>query len=87
MDYGYQLVHDSGEHTGSLKKGYSSMIAVEHKTIDGKEFTYTYSDAGYFIENEDGVRYVDAYDLVEFPHVYAETDEKIPPPPVPPENE
>lgn len=63
------------------------MIVVESKTIAGNEFTYTYSDAGYFIENEEGVRYVDAYDLADRPHVYTETGDKIPPPPVLPDDE
>lgn len=61
------------------------MVVVERITINGREFTFTRSDAGFYIENEKGERYGEAYDLVEYPHVYTETDEKIPDVPDEPE--
>ena len=50
------------------------MVVVERITINGREFTFTRSDAGFYIENEKGERYGEAYDLVEYPHTYTETD-------------
>lgn len=51
------------------------MIQVENQTIDGRAFTYTYSDAGYAIRQDStGKVYSDAMDLVEYPQTYTETD-------------
>lgn len=51
------------------------MIQVENQTIDGRAFTYTYSDAGFAIRQDStGQIYDDALDLVEFPQTYTETD-------------
>lgn len=50
------------------------MIVTEDMTIKGRLFKYTYSDQGFYIENEDGERFIEAYDLAEYPHVYTETD-------------
>lgn len=55
------------------------MIVVETKTINGREFTYTYSDAGFMIER-DGVKYAEAYDPSYTGRVYTETDKLIPVP-------
>lgn len=54
-------------------------IIKTNETIDGRAFTYTRSDAGFLIKQEDsGQIYTDAYDLVEYPHDYTETDIPIP---------
>ena len=50
------------------------MIVREKKTIDGKEFTYTYSNLGLKIER-DGEEYETALDPVETNHEYVETTE------------
>ena len=50
------------------------MIVTATKTINGREFIRTVSDAGFMIER-DGVRYSEAYDPVGSGRVYAETDE------------
>ena len=52
------------------------MIVVENMTINGQEFTKTYSDGGYVIERN-GVRYSEAIDPVELNRKYTETDELI----------
>jgi hypothetical protein len=50
------------------------MVKMENLTINGKNFTRTYSDSGYMIER-DGVRYVEAIDPAELGRTYVETDE------------
>lgn len=51
------------------------MIQVENQTIDGRAFTYTYSDAGFAIRQDStGQIYSEALDLVEYPQTYTETD-------------
>ena len=57
------------------------MIVVESIIIEGNDFTHTYSDLSVYILNEKGEKYAEAYDLVDFPHTYTETDEQIPQPP------
>lgn len=56
------------------------MIIVENLTINGKEFTYTYSDANRYVVR-DGVSYAEAYDPAEFGRTYTEgnvmSDEEI----------
>lgn len=48
------------------------------KTIDGVEYAYNYSDAGYMIEQDGtGIRYDEALDPVDSGRTYTETDEKI----------
>lgn len=64
------------------------MLVQEIKTIEDKEYQYTYSDAGFFIRQiETGHLYNDAMDLIPCPYSYEETDEPIDPAPEPPENE
>ena len=53
------------------------MIVKEYLEIGGKQFVKTYSDKGNFIENEEGVRYGEAFDLATVSHVYTETDINI----------
>ena len=49
------------------------MIKSETRVIDGTQYTYTYSDAGSYIER-DGVQYEDAYDPAGSGRTYQETD-------------
>ena len=49
------------------------MIKTEQLTINSKQFTKTYSDAGFMIER-DGVQYSEAIDPSEFGRTYTETD-------------
>ena len=49
------------------------MILTESLTINNKQFTKTYSDAGFMIER-DGVQYSEAIDPSEFGRTYTETD-------------
>lgn len=51
------------------------MIIRENKTIDGRAFVYTYSNANLMI-TRDGVLYMDAYDPAEYAdeRIYTETD-------------
>lgn len=47
--------------------------------FDGVNLYKTYSDAGYFIlQNETGVKYSEAIDVESAPYTYEETDELIP---------
>ena len=49
------------------------------KRYDGVNLYRTYSDAGYFIlQNETGVKYSEAIDVETAPYTYEETDELIP---------
>lgn len=48
------------------------MLFTENVTINGREFTHTWSDI-YTIERE-GVEYDEAYDPAEFGRVYVETN-------------
>ena len=52
------------------------MIVVENVTINGKEFTKTYSISGMMIER-DGVRYEEAIDPAGSGRLYTETNEPI----------
>lgn len=47
------------------------MIIVENITMNGKEFTYTYSDANRYVVR-DGISYSEAYDPAEFGRTYTE---------------
>lgn len=49
------------------------MIKTEQLTINNKQFTKTYSDAGFMVER-DGVQYSEAIDPSEFGRTYTETD-------------
>ena len=49
------------------------MIKTEQLTINDRQFTKTYSDAGFMIER-DGVQYSEAIDPSEFGRTYTETD-------------
>lgn len=49
------------------------MVITEIVTIDGKEFTYNYSNEGRYVVR-DGVSYENAYDPVEFGRTYTEGD-------------
>ena len=39
---------------------------------------YTYSDTNYIIQNETGLEYEDAYDIIPCPYTYAESDREKP---------
>ena len=52
-------------------------ISFQYVTLNDADFRITFSDKGNFIENEEGVRYGKAYDLVGSPHTYTETDVNI----------
>ena len=54
------------------------MIITEQLTINEKQFTKTYSDAGFMIER-DGVQYSEAIDPSEFDRTYTETGIPIEP--------
>lgn len=49
------------------------MIQVIHTTINGEDFTHTYSDSGRFIVR-DGVSYYDALDPARLGRTYVEGD-------------
>lgn len=49
------------------------MVIVENITMNGKEFTYTYSDANRYVVR-DGISYSEAYDPAEFGRTYIEGD-------------
>ena len=51
------------------------MIITETMTIDGVEYTHTWSDSGFRIMQETGAGYDDAMDVTV--HTYTETDELI----------
>ena len=54
------------------------MIIKENVKINGADFIYTYSDSQCLIKQiETGELYGEAYDLVEHPKEYEETDIKI----------
>lgn len=56
-------------------------IITTRETINDVEFTYTRSDSGFFIRQDStGIVYCDAYDLLDHPQTYTETDELIPDP-------
>lgn len=52
------------------------MIKTEIKTINGREYNYTYSDTNMMIERE-GVKYSEAYDPIDIVRVYNETGTPI----------
>lgn len=52
------------------------MLVTETRTVGGKEFTYNYSDADFYIER-DGIMYAEAYDPIDSGRVYVETDTPI----------
>lgn len=54
------------------------MIVIEALTINGNEFTHTYSDSGYRIKQDGtGIVYDDAIDPADSGRTYTETDELI----------
>lgn len=52
------------------------MIKTKNVVVAGKDFVYTYSDAGFYI-TRDGVLYENAYDPVGTGRTYEETSEPI----------
>jgi hypothetical protein len=54
------------------------MLVTETRTINDKQFTYNYSDSGFYIER-DGILYAEAYDPIDSGRVYTETDTPIEP--------
>ncbi len=57
------------------------MIVTEYYMTrkDGVVLNRTYSDAGFFIlQNETGIKYSEAVDVEDAPYTYTETDELIP---------
>ena len=52
------------------------MLVTETRTIKDREYTYNYSDSGFYIER-DGILYAEAYDPINSGRVYAETDTPI----------
>ena len=54
------------------------MLVTETRTINDRQFTYNYSDAGFYIER-DGAMYAEAYDPINSGRVYTETDTPIEP--------
>ena len=52
------------------------MIKTETLTINGVDYQYTYSDAGFLIER-DGVQYADAVDPIGTDRVYTETETRM----------
>ena len=57
------------------------MIVTEYFMTrkDGVILNRTYSDAGYYIlQNETGIKYSEAVDVEDAPYTYSETDELIP---------
>lgn len=54
------------------------MLVTETRIINDKTYIYTISDAGYYIRQKDtDLLYVDAYDIIDHPHEYEETDRRI----------
>jgi len=53
------------------------MLVTEEKIIGNRTFIHNYSDSGYFIIREDGVKFIDAMDIPEQSHTYTESDELI----------
>ena len=54
------------------------MIKTQIIEINGRKLVRTYSDTGYMIENQQGVRYSEAVDPENSGRTYTETNEKIP---------
>lgn len=55
------------------------MIREEEMIINGITFIKRYSDVGFYIlQNETGVKYGEAIDIITAPYTYTETDEIIP---------
>ena len=54
------------------------MIKTQEIEMNGRKLVRTYSDTGYMIENQQGVRYSEAVDPENSGRTYTETDEKIP---------
>ena len=52
------------------------MLVTETRTIKDREYTYNYSDSGFYIER-DGILYAEAYDPINSGRVYTETDTPI----------
>mgnify|MGYP004548625225 FL=1 len=53
------------------------MIVQETFELNGKSYVNTSSDKLFFIEREDGLRFVSAADEVGTTHTYTETDERL----------
>lgn len=63
------------------------MIITETQTIEGKQYTYTYSDINHYIR-QDGTNaiYANALDPADSGRTYTETDDIIPEEPAPDED-
>lgn len=59
------------------------MIHQEEKIVGNKKFLHTYSDEFYILQNETGIEYEDAMDLIPCPYTYSETDKPLHPQPEP----
>lgn len=54
------------------------MIISETVTINDRQFIRTYSNEGFYIlQNETGVEYSEAVDILDTPYTYTETDKPI----------
>jgi hypothetical protein len=53
------------------------MLIIETKELYGNKYKYTYSSLGYYIQDKDGIEYVDAYDALDSDKEYKETDKPI----------
>ena len=54
------------------------MLITTTKTVNGTEFLYNYSNAGYYIEQDGtGFLYEEAYDQIDSNRTYTESSEKI----------
>jgi hypothetical protein len=55
-------------------------IVIKTETVerDGRTFIHTRSDAGVYIKFGENELYEEAYDLVDLPRTYTETDKPIP---------
>lgn len=54
------------------------MIQTEFIEINGRSLVRTYSSIGRMVENQDGVRYIEAIDPIGTGRLYTETNEPIP---------
>lgn len=53
------------------------MIQQERVIIGGKEFLHTYSNEFYILQNETGIEYEDAMDLMPCSYTYSETSKPL----------
>ena len=53
------------------------MLITEEVELNGRKFRHNYSDAGMYILRNDGVKYIEAYDVLESQWTYTETKDKV----------